>query len=200
MPVDLDDRAQCAFGGQGQAVVGGLAVDEEAAALGLRLATLAPAESRSSPLHKQQPNPESRRPQRLGGGHLRGDDALGVADAAAIQKLVVLAEWDVGRNGVHVRGKHQIGRLARRARIDVPASSGVGALRGCGTGVFSTSHPRCGEKIRQKIAHRALMVGSGLDLAQLAGQLNGVNGFSGRIKRQTIGHDAARIPHAAFTP
>ena len=90
---------------------------------------MAPAESRSSPLDKQQPNPKSHGPQSLGGGHLGGEDALGVADAAAVQKLLILAEGNVGRNGIHVRGKDQIGRLAGRARIDIPARAAAGVLR-----------------------------------------------------------------------
>jgi len=58
----LEDCAQGALGGQGEAVVSGFAVDKEAAALGESLAALAPAESRSSPLTNNSPtrNPAAR--------------------------------------------------------------------------------------------------------------------------------------------
>ena len=82
----LEDRAQGALGGQRQAIVGGLAVDEEAAALGRQVGRLGAGRVALFAGDKQQPNPESRRAQRLGGGDLGGDDSLGVGDPAPIHE------------------------------------------------------------------------------------------------------------------
>ena len=130
MPVALERRAQGAFGGQGKAVVGGLAVDEEAAALGGEVGHLAPAESRSSPLTNSSPtrNPAARRASAA--ATCAAMNALGVGHAAAIEELGVLAEGNEGRNGVHVRGEDQVGRLAGGAGVDIPARAGGGALGG----------------------------------------------------------------------
>ena len=81
-------------------------------------------------------------------------------------KLRVLAEGDVGRNGVHVRGKHQVGRLAGHAGIDIPARTGGGALGRLRHRRLFHCPAAAGKKVGQKIAHCALVVGGGFDLAQ----------------------------------
>ena len=108
-------RPQRSFRSQGQPVVGRLAVDEEAAALGVQIGLRAPAESRSSPTTNSSAaaTPASRKP--LSGGQLRGNNSLGVAGAPAIEEKIVLAAGDKRRNRIHVRGKHHIRLLAMPA-------------------------------------------------------------------------------------
>ncbi len=124
-----ENRAQCAHRGQRETVVGRLAVDEEAAAPGHHVGNLGPGRVALLATDKQHANSVSHYPQKFGGGQLRGQNAFGVAYPAAIQKVFVLAELNVGRHGVHVRGKHHIRLLICLARIDVPALPGIGALR-----------------------------------------------------------------------
>ncbi len=57
----------------------------------------------------------------LGGGDLGGDDALGVAGAAAIEELVVFVVGNVGRDGVHVGGEDDVGGDAGHGGVDVEA-------------------------------------------------------------------------------
>jgi hypothetical protein len=59
---------------------------------------------------EEQSNIFSFAAQALGGGDLRGDDSFGVACAAAVDSRLVFGGRDVGRNGIHVRGKPD-GRL-----------------------------------------------------------------------------------------
>ena len=194
----LEDCAQGALGGQGEAVVSGFAVDKEAAALGRIVGGFSAGRVALLAADKQQPNPKSCRAQRLGGCYLSGENALGVADAATIKEFSVFCEGDVRRHGVQVRGKDQIGRLSGNARIDVPARAGGQALRWLlYRRLFYLPSAPC-EKICQEIAHRTFMVCSGLDFAQLASQPDRVNGFDGRFSAQVIGHGAARIPYAVF--
>ncbi len=129
--------------------------------------------------------------QRFGGGYLRGQDSLGIRDAAAIDKLRILAEWNVRRNGVHVRGKDQVRRLAGGSGVDVPARAGRGAFRWLRHRRLFDAPAPAGKKSGQEVAHRALVVGSGLNFAELAGKPDGING----VKRLTFVHDAARISH-----
>ncbi len=86
-------------------------------------ATLAPAESRSSPLTKSMPTREAAIAQGLCGRNLRGDDALGIADAAAVHIVSIFAERDVGRNGIKMSGEDEVGGFAGDRRVDVPAGA-----------------------------------------------------------------------------
>ena len=192
----LERHAQSALGGQGQAIAGGLAVDEEAAAFGRKVGRYGAGGVALLAANKQQSNPKSHGTKCFGGRNLGGEDALGVADAAAVHKLRILAERNVGRNGVHVRGKDQIGSLAGHACVDVPARAAGGALGRLLYGGLLDFPAAAGEETDEKVAYRALVVGGGFDFAQLAGKTYGVD----RISGQRIEHDAARIPYRVLRP
>ena len=117
----------------------------------LRLAILAPAESRSSPLTKSRPTLKPSRAQGFGGGNLGGDDSFGVGNAAAVHEFSVFAEGDVGRDGVDVSGKDEVGSLAGDAGIDIPAGGGGGALDGAaGQESSRRAQPRAARKSARK--------------------------------------------------
>ena len=194
----FENRAQGPFGGQRNAIVGGFAVDEEAAALGREVGGLRAGRVALLAAHKQQPDPESRRAQRLGGGNLGGQNALGVANAAAVKKILVLAEGNVGRHSVHVRGKNQIGSFTFCAGVDVPARAAAGVLARLLDGALFDLPAARAEKIGEKIAHRAFVVGCGLNFAQLAGKADGIKGFRLGSKRRAIGLHTVRIPQSAW--
>jgi hypothetical protein len=84
------------FGGEGEAVVGGLAVDEEARAARVAVGDLRTGGVALLADDEEQAHLHARVAQALGRGDLRGDDAFGVAGAAAVEELVVLG---AGKNG-----------------------------------------------------------------------------------------------------
>jgi hypothetical protein len=60
---------------------------------------------------EEQADLDLRRAKFFGGGDLGGDDALGVAGAAAVEEVGVLAAGaEEGRDGVHVGGEDDVRR------------------------------------------------------------------------------------------
>ena len=111
-------HAQDAAGGDAEPVVGGLAVDQVAHAR--RRALVGDAGAVAAALfadHEQQR--DARFPalaQPLRGRHLRRQDALGVAHAAADQHAALDAGLVEGRHAVVVRGQHHAGLVAQRRK------------------------------------------------------------------------------------
>ena len=103
-----EDGAQRAFRCQGEAIVGGFAVDEEAAAFGRIVGDLGSGGVALFAGDKEQAHGIPSARKRFGGGDLGGDDPLGVADAAAVEEVGVFAEGEEGRNGIHMGGKNQV--------------------------------------------------------------------------------------------
>ncbi len=116
-----DFDAECAFGGDGEAVVGGLAVDEEARAAWALVGDDGAGGVALLADDEEQADLDAGVAQAISGGDLRGDDALGVAGAAAVEVLVVFAAAEEGRHGVHVGGENDIGRDAGKRGVDVEA-------------------------------------------------------------------------------
>jgi hypothetical protein len=96
---------------------------------------------------------------------LGGDDAFGVGNSTSVHELRVLAERNVGRHGVHVRGEDQVRCLTGRAAVDVPASAAAGILVRLRNWGFFDVPTALGEGLCQKIAHCAFVVAGGLDFA-----------------------------------
>ena len=86
-----EGRSQSAFGRQRETIVGRFAVDEKAAALGIFVGEPRPGGVALLADDEEQADLSALVAQAHGGGDLRGDDALGVATAAAVDELVVFA-------------------------------------------------------------------------------------------------------------
>ena len=123
VPLRLKAQAQRAFRAGGEAVVGRLAVDEVAAPARERVEVRgARAEAAHLLVHgeEQADLAHALGAQALGGGHLRGDDALRVARAAPAYVRLVFRRRGEGRHGVQVRREHDA-RRRPRGRDDVRA-------------------------------------------------------------------------------
>ncbi len=168
--VGADFRPQRSFGGQRQAVVGGLAVDEEAAALGVQIGH--PRSRRIALLthHEQQRGRHPGLAQPLGGGHLRGDNPLGVAGPPSIEEEIVLAAGDKRRHGIHVRGKHHIRPLAI-AGIQVEAWTAVAALRRLRNRRPFHGKAPLAQKGVEILPYRSLVIGERFNVYQAARQV-----------------------------
>ena len=114
-----DLGAQRALGGEGDAIIGRLSVDEEAASA---RAEVGDFRAGGVPLladDEEQGNLHTLIAQALGRGNLRGDDALGVAGAASVDVVFVFAGGDERRNGIGVCGEDHVRgfrRLCARRR------------------------------------------------------------------------------------
>ena len=170
----LEDGTQGAFGGQGKAIVGGFAIDEKAAAFGIEVGGLGTCRVALFAAHKQQSNSKSLCAQGFCRCDLAGDNALRIRDSAAVHKVLILAEGDIGRDSVHVGGEDQIGRLPGHARVDVPARAASRALRRLSHGSLFDCPAALGKEMSQKITHCAFVVGGGLDFTQLTGEPDGI--------------------------
>ncbi len=107
--------AESAFGAESKLIFGGFAVDEEArAARGSSRGDGANAAALFSHNEKQREIACASREKRFGGGDHGGDDALGVAGAAAVDVGSIFARGEEGRNGVHVSGEGDVGFARRR--------------------------------------------------------------------------------------
>jgi hypothetical protein len=115
------------------------------------------------------------RTQGFGGGNLGGHDALGVAHAAPVEEVVVFAQRDEGRDGVHVGGKDDVGGRAQGTGVDVPSRAGGGAVGGRRDGRLLHFPSAAGEKSSEEFADFAFVVGVRLDGDQIAGELNGID-------------------------
>ena len=104
----------------------------------------------------------------VGGGYLGGDDAFGVAGAAAVEVEVVFSGTEKWRHGVHVGGEDDVGRDAGECGVDVEALVfGVTGTGGGGVGLLD-GHALDGvllrgEELVQERAGQPLVVGGGLD-------------------------------------
>ncbi len=94
-------------------VVGWLAVDEELRSLGVKIGGGGSGGVSLFADDKKQADFNVGFAELVCCGDLRGDDALGVAGAAAIKIQVVFGAAEEGRDGVHVGGKDDIGGDAR---------------------------------------------------------------------------------------
>ena len=97
-----------------------------------------------------------------------------------------------------MRGKHQIGRLAGHTGVNIPARASASILSRLFHGGLLDCPATPGEKLGQKIAYRALVVGGGLDFAQAAGKPDGIKFIRGKVEQGMNGHDVVRISHKVF--
>jgi hypothetical protein len=159
--VGVELNAQGTFAGDGEAVVGGFAVDEEAGSVGPGLdefvGNLSAGRVALFTDDEEESDGDSLLSQLLGGGDLRGDDAFGVAGAAAVEVGCVLAtRTEEGWDSVHVRRQDYFGRDVWECCIDVEAWGrsivGAGGAWGsgcrCGDGLTGDSPPEMGEVVR----------------------------------------------------
>ena len=101
----------------------------------MRLAAFAPSLPRSSPADEHQSDARlACRAQPLGGGDLRGENALRIARAAAIEHAVLDAARKERRHAVEVRREHDL-RLADRGDDVDPRLSGSGIGDRVGQGI-----------------------------------------------------------------
>ncbi len=135
-------HAQRALGGQCEAVVRGFAIDEKAAAFRRQVGNLRASGIALLTRDEEQSDLRARIAQTLHCADLRGDDALGVAGASAVDVVGVLGACDEGRHRIEVSRKDDVGSLTIATCIEIGA--GIGSLlpAGCGTGVDSTSNSR----------------------------------------------------------
>lgn len=185
----FEGGAEGAFGGEGEAIVSRFAVDEEAAAFGGEIGDLGAGGVALFAGDEEEADGQARGAEGLSGGYLGGDDALGIADAAAVEELGVFAKGDVGGDGVHVGGEDKVWGLARDAGVDVPAGAGVGGFMRLLDGSFFNGPAAVGEEGGEEIADCAFVVGGGLDFAELAGEADWIDGI------EMIAHDIGRIPY-----
>ena len=113
--------AEGALGGEGEAVVGGLAVDEELRSFGRLVGDDGSGGVAFLADEKEQTDLDACLAESVCGRYLRGDDALCVAGAAAVEELVVFARAEERRHGVHVGRKHDIRGDAGERGVDVEA-------------------------------------------------------------------------------
>src|SRR5271166_166492 len=179
--------------GQRDAIIRGLTVDQEAAAARISVGYLRARRVTLLADNKEQSSLHAPLAQSLGRSNLRGDDALGVARAASVDELIILARRNERRNCIGVRGEDDIRRLAGDVGIDVEPFAGAAAFT-----ILLDWHGFNGkappaEKFREKLADHAFVVGDGLDVDETPRQIDRVessNGGSGGI-RQVRAH---RIP------
>src|SRR6185312_15439272 len=106
--------AQCALGGDGDAVLGGLSVDKEFGTNGFFVGDLCAQAVAFFPDEEEESYMNALLAKTVGGGNLYGDDAFCVARAASVYTVGVLARGDEWRHGIHVRGEDDFGpRLLR---------------------------------------------------------------------------------------
>ncbi len=109
--------AQRAFGAERQAIFGGLAVDDVARAARIPGGLVgAGAVALFADDEEQAEIPLAGIEQRLDGLDHGGDDALGIAGAAAPDGLAVFAEGEEGRHGIDVGGERDVERPRPTAR------------------------------------------------------------------------------------
>src|SRR5205085_10129856 len=99
-------------GGGGDAVIGGLAVDEKFAGAAMQLARHFVSRFGALTIalladEKQQADGRAVFSQALGSGNLRGDDALGIAGAASVDVVLIFGGAEPGRDDIHVSGENQ---------------------------------------------------------------------------------------------
>ena len=127
-----EGRAESAFGREREAVSGGFAIDEIAAALGIFVGK--PCSGRVALLADDEEQTDLRTlvPEAHRSSDLRRDDAFGVATASTIDELVIFAAGDERWDGIHVGRKNQVGlsTLGRGIKIEsLPALTAVAWLR-----------------------------------------------------------------------
>lgn len=115
----------------------------------------------------------------LRGGDLGGDDAFGVAGAAAVDASGVLGRWDEGRDGVHVRGEDYFRTgLLRRGGINVKTV----AFDGNSAGLVADA----AELSVEIICDGGFVAGDGFDVDKLAGEGDCVHAVK-RISDEAVG-------------
>lgn len=190
-------RAEHLWRGKGQAIVGGLAIDEELRAAWIlirydgacRVALFADDEEKTDVYAGIA--------QTVGSSDLSSDDAFGVTGAASVEELVVFAAAEVGRYGVHVRGENNIWRDAWHGCVDVEALSVTCSGSEC---VIGLRHGHALDVVAlarkvlvQEGSRLPLVICGGLDIDELPGELNWIDGHVVRI-RQGIGSSALHDP------
>ena len=116
-----DGDAQGAFRSQRQPVIGGLAVDEKAAAFGRKVREFCAGRVALFSNDKQDANMDALVAQTFRSSDLRGDNSLGIAGAPPVNVGIVLAAWKKRRDCVDMGRKHNIGTLTLRAGVDIEA-------------------------------------------------------------------------------
>jgi hypothetical protein len=176
--VELD--AESAFAGEGESVVGGFSVDEEARAAGILVGDGGSGGVTFFSDDEEEGDLEVGVAEFFCGGNLGGDDALGVAGAAAIEEVGVFAAGaKEGWDGVHVGGEDDVWGDAGESGEDVEAwaaaSAGGAGEIGLGDGL-AFYIPAQGLKVmRQELACGCFVVGGRFDVDKLAGELDGID-------------------------
>lgn len=184
-------NAKSAFGGKGEAVIGGFAVDEKAGAFGVEVGYGGTGRVALFADDEKEADLDVGVAEAVGGGDLGGDDPFGIAGSAAVKELIVFAEAEEGRDGVHMGGENYIGCDAGECGVDVEAvvgqvagarSGGVirlldqGALYGILLGF---------EILMEKRASMAFVEGSRFDIDEAACEVYGVDGHGVRIPERS---------------
>ena len=110
--------------------------------------------------------------QDVGRCDLRRDDALGIACAATVDRLIVLAASEIGRHRIHMRREDNLRPFSTHAGIHIEAIRGgpILALGGDVHLLYGES-PRT-NKLRQKCADSPFAVGRRIDVDELSRQLH----------------------------
>jgi hypothetical protein len=176
LAVGAELDAEAAFGGEGEAVVGGFAVDDELRAFGGGVGEEGAGGVALFADDVEEGDALAGGDELFGGGDLGGDDSLGVAGAAAVEEVGVFAAGaEEGWDGVHVRGEDEVGGDAGERGVDVEALAGAGGgvlgEVGLGDGLALDDVTLGGEVGGEELAGRGLVVGGGLEVDKLLREL-----------------------------
>src|SRR5271165_6296423 len=168
--------AQRALGREHKLVFRGLAIDEEFCSARLLVGDLCALAVALFADEEEQADVDTLPFQLLCGCDLRGDDALGVTRATAVNALAGFRRRNVWRHRVHVGGERQLrSRMFGMSRPNIAAIS----FDRHALNVVAELLQLAGEWF----AHRGFLSGGGLDVDQLAGE--GENIHVRRIEHST---------------
>ena len=176
-----------AFAAEGEAIFRGLAIDEEprtawsgSGGFGANAVALLADDKQQRKVARAAVQ------QRFGGGDHRGDDALGVARAAAVDMRGVFAGGKERRDRVHVRRKRDDGLAESDEKVIAIGRGGL-ALD---LGVVTRGQRR---KMREEIlGHRLFLAGGRIEINERARQCEQIHAYlilSGRSEKKGRKHE-----------
>src|SRR5262249_57792601 len=117
LSVSRDLHPQCAFRCDSKLVFRGLTVDQKAIARWILIGRLGAKAVAFLAHQEQHADGYALLAKTLAGGDLGGDDSFRVACTPTIDVLAVFRRGDEGRNGIHVSGEDQVGRLVLKSGL-----------------------------------------------------------------------------------